>query len=541
VRRQIRMAAQISSALEMLESGIFKYKLDLSRRDLFGRLSQSIDRIAELLAEKEKRVLALEMDNEVLVNNMRETQSIKERFHRLFDNPNYGILLCDFSGRIMDVNMTCCRLLGYTKEELMNLQIYDLYAPEELTRSINAYKIGTRQRAIRYESQFITKSRRVMDVEISSNIYDFENEIIQNIISDISQRKQVESELKSSEEQFRTFMESARDLMFITDAYEKIVYANPAMVHTLEYSLEDLKSMTLSDLVVQSPGESIKKSVDIHEGESLKEVVWKSKSAAKRSGELVISVILNQDGQLIGLRGIFRDTTDRKKISESRRLAQLGRLMADVAHEVKNRLTAIIGIVEYIHMERGNDSEIVQDMLMIHEECMTMDDFVRRMLSFSKPSDGDYKTMNVHSVLDSVMKLISKSLKRNQVQVQKSYDSSVPMVKIDEKKMSEVFMNLIQNAQEAMKPGGLMEISTEYDRGRVRVDIRDHGVGITEENLEKIFDPFFTTKENGTGLGVSACYGIVQAHGGELSYTSKIGSGTTAHVVLPVAPSEESS
>jgi len=378
-----------------------------------------------------------------------------------------------------------------------------------------------------------------MDVEISSNIYDYQNEIIQNIVSDISQRKKVELELKQSEEKFRSFMESANDLMFITDASEIIIYANPAMIHALGMPLEELQTKRLSDLAEpESEGTESENGADTS-GETVKDLVWKSKSGNKIYGELVTSVVLNDRDENIGLRGIFRDTTERKKIAESRRLAQLGKLVADVAHEVKNRLMAIMGIVEFVHLEYGNDKEIANDMMMIHEECRTMDDFVRQMLNFSRPSEGEYVESDIHKVLDTVLNLIAKSLKRDHIEVKKLYGKDIPKVKVNEKKMSEVFMNIIQNAQEAMDEKNTIEIRTFLKDEHVCIDITDHGAGIPEEILEQIFDPFFTTKETGTGLGVSACYGIVHAHGGELKYTSEVGKGTTAHIAIPIYSKEE--
>ncbi|MBN2105125.1 PAS domain S-box protein [bacterium] len=537
IRRQSQLINLISSGLDIIKSGNYKYRMGIERPDVFGQISQSVDHMVEILEKNEKASHDLEMDNEVLVDRIRETHSIQERFQRLFENPNYGIFLCDFEGMIIDVNATGCNLLEYTKEELLHSSFYNLYAPEELTRSINATKIGDRQQAIRFESRMQTKNQKILDVEISSNIYDFKNEIIQNIVSDICQRKQMESELRHSEEKFRSFMESANDLMFITDTSETIVYANQAMIQALGMSLEILQTKQLSDLIYSESEETEDQSKNEDHDGAMRELIWKSKTTGKIYGELITSVILNDHNDPIGLRGVFRDVTERKKIAESRRLAQLGKLVADVAHEVKNRLMAILGIVEYILLEYNKDPEIKNDMLMIHEECRTMDDFVRQMLNFSRPSEGIYVETDIHAVLDSVLRLLSKSLRRDQIQLKKSYDKKAPNVKVDEKQMSEVFMNLIQNAQDAMEKGSALEIITSFKDGQVYVDIKDHGAGIPEEYLGKIFDPFFTTKDTGTGLGVSACYGIIHSHGGELTYTSEMGKGTTAHVILPASNS----
>ena len=534
VRKQTQLLDLVNQGLETLEAGIYKHQLGLNRNDVYGKMAASIDQIASKLLQDESAIQNIEVESEILMDRMRDTQSIQEHYQKLFENPNFGIYLCDFEGRIRDVNAAGCRLLGYSKEELLDYLFYDLYDPDELTRSIDAKKIGTSQQAIRYESKFVHKNGKSIDVEISSNIYDYRSEIIQNIVADISARKQAQSELKKSEEKFRSFMESANDLMFITDTSEKLIYANQAMIDALGMDVETLYAKRLSDLTLTRTSDPDQEG---HKGETEpeNEVIWVSKNGQKIYGELATSAVVNDKNEFVGLQGVFRDITERKKISESRRLAQLGRLMADVAHEVKNRLMAIMSIAEFILLDSDENSEIAQDMKLVHEECRTMDDFVRQMLNFSKPSEGVYVETEIHSVLDSVLKLIAKSLKRSQIHVQRNYDKSVPGVRIDEKQMSEVFMNIIQNAQEAMQKGGTIEIHTRRIEDGIQIDIKDDGAGIPEEVMNKIFDPFFTTKETGTGLGVSACYGIVKAHGGELSYSSQVGKGTTAHIALPAA------
>jgi PAS domain S-box-containing protein len=534
VRKQMQLLNLINQGLETLEGGLYKHQLGLKRQDIYGKMAASIDQIASKLLQDESAIQNIEVESEILMDRMRDTQTIQEHYQKLFENPNFGIYLCDFEGRIRDVNPAGCRLLGYTKEELLTRAFYDLYEPDELTRTIEAKKIGTSQLAIRYESRFIHKNGNPIDVEISSNIYDYKSEIIQNIVADISARKKAQTELKKSEEKFRSFMESANDLMFITDTSEKIIYANQAMINALGFGEDILYTKRLSDLgdtqIIDADTEQNKEETD-----SENEVIWLSQNGQKIYGELVTSAVVNDKNEFIGLQGVFRDITERKKISKSRRLAQLGRLMADVAHEVKNRLMAIMSIAEFILLDSDENSEIAQDMKLVHEECRTMDDFVRQMLNFSKPSAGVYVEKDIHPVLDSVLKLIAKSLKRSQIQVQTNFDHSIPKVRIDEKQMSEVFMNIIQNAQEAMQKGGFIEIHTHKIEDGIHIDIKDNGAGIPEEVMHKIFDPFFTTKEAGTGLGVSACYGIVKAHGGELSYSSIVGQGTTAHIALPAA------
>ncbi len=153
---------------------------------------------------------------------------------------------------------------------------------------------------------------------------------------------------------------------------------------------------------------------------------------------------------------------------------------------------------------------------------------------FSRPSKGEIKEVSINESISFILKLLEHQYSLANIKIVRNYTSSLPKVKIDEKQMHEVFMNLIKNAAEAMPGGGDITISTKKEADNIRIDFKDTGEGISEENIKKIFDPFFTTKEQGTGLGLSVCYGIVQAHGGKLRYESRLGEGTKAIILLPI-------
>jgi two-component system NtrC family sensor kinase len=156
---------------------------------------------------------------------------------------------------------------------------------------------------------------------------------------------------------------------------------------------------------------------------------------------------------------------------------------------------------------------------------------------FSRPSKEETKEVEINEIIEFVLKLIEHQYSLEDIKVARDLGEGLPKVKVDEKQIHEVFMNLCRNSADAMIPGGggTLTIRTSKENGFVKVEVEDTGSGISEENLQKIFDPFFTTKEHGTGLGLSVCYGIIQSHGGELKYTSEVGKGTTATILLPAA------
>jgi len=225
-----------------------------------------------------------------------------------------------------------------------------------------------------------------------------------------------------------------------------------------------------------------------------------------------------------------------RALVQSEKLVSLGRLVSDMAHEVNNPLMIISGRAQLSLLEEINDPKLTENLQIINDQCLRAKDVIQRLLLFSRPSVGERKELDVIKSLDLVVALMEHQYQLKNISIKKQYLSLPLICLIDEKQLHEVFMNLLKNSAEAMsESGGIITIKAFKEYGKARIDISDTGAGIPEEIMEKIFDPFFTTKEQGTGLGLSVCYGIVKAHDGELKYSSKVGKGTTATVLLPLS------
>jgi PAS domain S-box-containing protein len=466
---------------------------------------------------------------------IKELKEGEEHFHNLFKNSNDAVFIYDFEDRIIDVNKRACEILGYPKEVLLKKPFLELYEKDELTKSKKAYKNETDTCSFVFESKFVKSDGTPIDVQISSGIVDLKRGIMQAIVQNITERKELESKLVESEEKFRTFMETASDLMFITDKDGHLAYVNEAMANKLGYSREELFGMHISEIMTKRSIEDykVKRQQLISMGGVAYEPVWETKTRKQVFGELAQTAIYDEEGNYRGSRGVFRDITERKKVEESQRLANLGKLAADVAHEVNNPVTVISGNAELALLEESLSDEMRKALEIIVDQCEQARSIVKRLLMFSKPSKGEFKEANINDSVNAVIDLVESQFKHSKVRINKSLTEGLPPVTIDEKQMQEVFMNLMRNSAEAMPDGGSVTVNTLLEEDFVRIDISDTGPGIPEENLKKILDPFFTTKEHGTGLGLSVCYGILRAHGGDLKYASKPGEGTTATVLLP--------
>ena len=232
----------------------------------------------------------------------------------------------------------------------------------------------------------------------------------------------------------------------------------------------------------------------------------------------------------------------RSKLMESERLALIGQLAANVAHELNNPLT---GIITYSHLllEQTTAEDPTKDFLQkIVNQANRCKEIIKGLLDFSRQKKPDKTLCDVNSVLMDCISLIENQALFHNIRIQSSLKIDLPRAVIDPSQIERVFMNMIINAAEAMEGSGHLAIMTRYDRENrcVEVEFTDTGSGIEKEDLEKIFDPFFTTKDTGHGLGLAICYGIIKEHRGTILVESEVGKGTTFIVRLPVSLGEES-
>ncbi|MFH1330843.1 MAG: cache domain-containing protein [Actinomycetota bacterium] len=233
----------------------------------------------------------------------------------------------------------------------------------------------------------------------------------------------------------------------------------------------------------------------------------------------------------------------RKRIMASERLAVVGQLAADVAHELNNPLQ---GIVTYSHLllERmaADDPQRVPVEKIANQaaRCTTI---IRGLLVFSRPQKPHKKPTNVCAIIEECFSLVEDRALFHNIEVERDYADCLPDVVVDPAQMQQVFMNLIVNAAEAMGGTGRLSVTTglELEREVIQIVFRDTGCGISEEGLGRIFDPFFTTKEvgHGTGLGLAISFGIVKEHGGTIAVESELGAGTAFTIELPLGEKEE--
>lgn len=262
------------------------------------------------------------------------------------------------------------------------------------------------------------------------------------------------------------------------------------------------------------------------------------------------SPLLLKSGERVGTVLILRDLTNIRELEQAirnaDRLSTLGTLAAGLAHEIKNPLGGIKGAAQLLEREFPEESDLRDCTRIMLKEVERVNRLLEELLDLASPRKLDHGRVNLHRTLNDIILMQKQSVQGQQITFQQQFDPSIPPILGDERLLTQLFLNLVKNAIEAVGDSGLIRISTrvlsEYSlthKGErpsrmVAVDIHDDGPGIKKEQLELLFTPFFTTKTAGTGLGLAICQKIVTEHRGMIKVESDPGRGTTFTIMLPL-------
>ncbi|MBT4512089.1 MAG: response regulator [Chloroflexi bacterium] len=236
-------------------------------------------------------------------------------------------------------------------------------------------------------------------------------------------------------------------------------------------------------------------------------------------------------------------TRSHEQLLQSQKLAAIGKLVSGVAHEVNNPLMAISGHAQLL-LEDVEDEATKESLDVIYSETKRATDIVQNLLSFARTQKSKRSHVCINDLIESIAKLRTYGLPKSNIEIMIEFDPYLPKIEVDSQQLKQVFLNLINNATQAMKDEhgkGKLAIQTcRANDETVQISFVDDGPGISPEIIDRIFEPFFTTKDigKGTGLGLSICYGIIQSHGGKIRAESIDGKGATFTVELPITNDE---
>ena len=343
-----------------------------------------------------------------------------------------------------------------------------------------------------------------------------------------------------------TVFERISDCVAVLNMQNLVVDLNPAAEHLAGCTSSEALGLSVEQIWPNWPSQLLlsKSASTVHEGLVL------TCAGEQRTYNLHIYTIvdgksrpLNQVALLVDITEHKREAEERRRLEEkaqiASRLAAVGGMAAGIAHEINNPLTGVLGFSKLLLENENLPEEIKDDLKVIADGSQRVADIVRRLLTFARQAKPVRTSVNLNELIDNTLKLRDYVLKTANIAVVTRFDTELPLSIVDPGQLQQVFLNLIVNAEQAMKEAhgkGTLTITTEKRGKNIRISFADDGPGITKENMARLFDPFFTTKApgEGTGLGLGLSRSIVLEHGGELNIESEPGHGATFIIELPI-------
>ncbi len=334
--------------------------------------------------------------------------------------------------------------------------------------------------------------------------------------------------LSESEKKFRNFFENSKDIVYFCDISGNITDINTSGIQMLGFDGSE-KAVNFHTFF-NNPKDLDRYLAELRQNGFVSdlEMECQGRNGVVRHILLSANAIYDQSGEIAGCEGIGKDMTRIRNMTDQlinhEKMASVGRMAAGIAHEINTPLGIILGYTQLMMDDFNPESEGFENLRIIERQTKTCRRIVADLLKFSRQSESVKTHIDLNEIIREVLSVTEHTLNIHRIQVVRNFAQDLPSIIGDAEKLHQVFINLFNNAQYAMPDGGEIAISTARTSRGVTIAVRDTGSGVAEEIKNKIFDPFFTTKEvgEGTGLGLSVSYGIVQEHGGTIVVESPV-------------------
>lgn len=490
----------------------------------------------------------------------------EKKFWQLYDNLYIGFAAAAMDGVITEFNRAFVEMLGYTQEEMHRLS-YKQITPEKWhakEEKILVEQILKRGYSDTYEKEYIRKDGSIFPVELRtyllkdgrgnpSGMWAF--------VTDITDRKRAMEALQESEEKYRKLYEESKkaeaiyrsllatsaDAIVVYDMEGRTIYVNPSFTEIFGWSLDELEGRRIPFLPESERNATMAGIKEILEqGRRIQDYETKR---YRKDGRLIDVNISgsrfdDHEGHPAGMLVILRDTTKRKRLEaqlrQAQRLEAVGSIASGIAHNFRNILAVISMKLQLVQMKLNDDPELLGMLDGIDTHVGRGTRLVEGLMQFCRQDPKrEFQPVNLSQVIMEIHELASRSFDK-MISIRVDLPEYLP-IKGDLTGLSQVFMNLCNNARDAMPGGGEIVIKARNEHDRALVLFSDTGEGMDKETQGKCFDPFFTTKapDKGTGLGLSTTYGIIKEHDGEIFVSSAPGKGTTFKLYFPIVSLNE--
>jgi len=484
-------------------------------------------------------------------NREEALRSSEGRFRELADLMPETIFEIDLEGNIFFLNRNAFQTFNYTIDDLykgINISPDDCSRfKQDMKKVIDGEDTGFREyRAISQPDRTIPVIIHFSVIVRSGKIYG-----LRGFILDITERKKSEDALAAEKERLSVTLRSLEEAVVAVDVDSRIVLMNKSAVELSGYPLDKALGNKLKDIFAirgvddPSPWDEIVKHT-LKEGNSFGPFDYPC-AIGETDTKKIISFssvpIREKESKIIGAVIVLRDITDKRKMEaevlRTQKIESIGILAGGIAHDFNNILTAITSNITLARMLIKEDSEAYADLLEAEKAAFRAKNLTQQLLTFSK---GGLPVKTTALITELLKDSVEFTLRGSNVRCEFCLAGDACPIDVDVGQFSQVVNNLVINAQEAMPGGGTIKVEAanvivgEQDKlpispGKyVRITVKDNGIGVPKEYLQKIFDPYFTTKQRGSGLGLSIVYSIIRRHNGYISVDSEPGKGTTFYL-----------
>jgi len=488
----------------------------------------------------------------------------EENYSILFHAARDYILISSFSepdsGKIIDVNDSFCRRTGFAREELLNFRITDIL---EHDRELKVEEIRNTLLSAGhelFETRFPLKEGGSFPVEILSQVFEKNSrKYIISVCRDLSAREEFKTTLSAMEQKYSTIADYNYDWEVWRNDDGRFAYISQSCERISGYTPHEfMADPELLNSIIHPEDRTLwdKHSISEDSGD-VKDLQFR---ILRKDGEMRwiqhdCRRILSAEGVSLGIRGNFRDVTERIKLEEQlaqkQRLESLGVLAGGIAHDFNNILAIIKGYSDIARNRYAGDEDLHGIFESINQAAGRAENLTGQILDFSRNRKIQKRPVRISGIVEEVLKLIKPSFPSD-ISIVLNLDSQAQVL-ADEGQMHRVIVNICTNARLAMPRGGELTISVSelygseipvqmaphFDFHCLQICFKDTGTGMTEEVKNRIFDPFFTTRKagEGTGMGLSVVHGLITEWGGQVGVESLPGAGTTLCLYLPVTAS----
>ncbi len=472
------------------------------------------------------------------------------RSMELFESLHEGILFSTPDGQILDANPALVRMLGYeSKEELKGRNLSDLYA-DPSHRSALISEIDATGSIQDVEIALVCKEgKQIRCLGSALAIRDAAGSLvrIQATLRDVTEQRVMEHELHKEREFGRRLIACFPDVIALLDTDSRFTYVSESIRSVLGHAPTFFLGQRLG---AHSDGEDRDKLEAMMEsllsGASVRgqvEVQTRHANGSIRSFRISAAPLLDEKGAITGIVTSGRDVTESnlldRQLADREKFTAMGQMLAGAAHELNNPLTAILGVSDLLS-EGSHDDITRRQAGLILKQARRAADIVQNLLAFSRPRTSGLLPLRVEDVVQHILLSHKAAFEQRSITVSFTAAPGLPPVEADRKLLTQVFSNIIVNAEQAIstaKPSGTIAISIAPVGDRVCITFENDGPPIPPENIGRVFDPFFTTKRpgGGSGLGLTICLAIVKDHGGTIEIDSPPAGGATFRIFLPAA------